>query len=67
MEGALEEEMFPGGWNSHIETNYTEYYPGHVKDAFIEIEMIPGGWNRQREASNTQQLLALLKALCRKK
>ena len=31
-----------------------------------ENDMIPG-WKRQREASNTQQLLALLKALCRKR
>ena len=36
------------------------------EDALKENEMIPGGWNRQGEASNTQQLLVLLKALRRK-
>ena len=45
----------------------TKQDPGHLEDAMKEIEMIPGGWNRQREASNTQQLLALLNALCRKR
>ena len=32
MEGALEEEMFPGGWNRHVETNYTEYYTDHGEE-----------------------------------
>ena len=54
MEGALEEEMFPGGWNSQIETNYTEYYPDHVQSVMEKKEMIPSGWISQREAVNTQ-------------
>ena len=54
MEGALEEEMFPGGWNSQIETNNTEYYPDPVQSALEKKEMIPGGWISQREAANTQ-------------
>ena len=29
----MEEEMIPGGWNSLIETSYTEYYPDHVQSA----------------------------------
>ena len=54
MEGTLEEEMFPGGWNSQIETNYTEYYPDHVQSAVEKKEMIPIGWIIQREVVNTQ-------------
>ena len=54
MEGALEEEIFPGGWNSQIETNYTEYYPDHVQSVMEKKEMIPSGWISQREALITQ-------------
>ena len=54
MEGALEEEIFPGGWNSQIETNHTEYYPDHVQRVMEKKEMIPSGRISQREAVNTQ-------------
>ena len=46
--------MFPGGWNSQIETNNTEYYPGPVQSALEKIEMIPCGWISQRKAASTQ-------------
>ena len=59
--------MITGGWNSQRRVSITQQDPGHVEDAFKENKMIPGGWNRQRETSNTQQLLALLKALYRKR
>ena len=59
--------MITDGWNSQKRARITQQDPGHVEDALKENEMIPGEWNRQREASNTQQLLALLKALCRKR
>ena len=35
--------MFSGGWNSEIETNYTEYYPDYVQSAMEKKEMIPSG------------------------
>ena len=44
------EEMFPGGWNSQIGTNNTEYYPDPVQSALEKKEMIPGGWISQRKA-----------------
>ena len=67
MEGALEEEMFPGGWNSQIETNNTEYYPDPVQSAMEKKEMIPGGWISQREAPIPNIILALLKITWRRK
>ena len=36
VEGALEEEMFPGGWNSQIETKNEEYYPDPVKNGLVD-------------------------------
>jgi hypothetical protein len=60
VEGALEEKIFPGGWNSQIKTNYTEYYPDHVQSVKRQAssvkrqEMIHSGWSSRREAVNTQ-------------
>ena len=54
-------EMFPGGWNSQIETNHTEHYPDPVQSALAKKEMIPGGWISQMKAVNTQEHLALVK------
>ena len=45
--------MFPGGWNSQIETNNTEYYPNPVQSAMEKKEMIHGGRISRREAPNT--------------
>ena len=53
MEGSLEEEMFPGGWNSQIETNNIEYDPDHVQSFIENKEMIPSEWISQREVVNT--------------
>ena len=44
VKGALEEPMFPGGLNSQIATNYTEYYPDHVQSAMEEKKIIISGW-----------------------
>ena len=55
------EEMFPGGWNSQIETNNTEYYPDPVQSALEKKEMIPGGWISQRKSVNTQHHPDLVK------
>ena len=54
------EDMFPGGWNSQIGTNNTEYYPDPVQSALEKKEMIPGGWISQRQAANTQHLPGLV-------
>ena len=59
--------MITGGWNSQRRASIIQKDPGHVEDAMKENKVIPGGWNMQREASNIQQILALLKALCRKR
>ena len=65
VNGSLKKKgMITGGWNSQSRASITQQDPGHIKDAMKKNEMIPGGWNRQREAS--KQVLALLKALCRK-
>ena len=55
------EEMFPGGWNSQIRTNNTEYYPDPVQSALEKKEMIPGGWISQRKAANIQHHPGLVK------
>ena len=55
------EGMFPGGWNSQIGTNNTEYYPDPVQSALEKKEMIPGGWISQRKAANTQHHPDLVK------
>ena len=57
----LMEDVFPGGWNSKIETNNTEYYPGPVQSALEKKEIIPGGWISQRKAANTKHHPSLLK------
>ena len=55
MKGTLEEEMFPGGWNSQIETSNTEYYPGPVQIGLEKKEIIPGGWNSHRDRDAKEQ------------
>ena len=50
----LDEKMFPGGWNSQIETNNTEHYLDPVLSALEKKEMIPGAWVRQMKAANIQ-------------
>ena len=55
------EVMFPGGWNSQIETNNTEHYPDPVQSALEKKEKIPGGWISQRNAANTQEHPGLVK------
>ena len=57
----LIEEMLPGRWNSHIETNNTEHYPIPFQSALEKKEMIPGGWISQRKAANTQHHPGLIK------
>ena len=55
------EDMFPGGWNSQIETNNTEYYPGPLQSALEKKEMIHCGWISQRKAASTQHHSGLVK------
>ena len=44
----------------------TEHDYGHVEGT-LEEEIIPGGYNRQREDSKLNRILAMLKALWRKR
>ena len=61
VKGILEEGLFPGGWNSQIETNDKEYYPRPVQSNLQKRENIPGEWNSQKEAANTNIILDMLK------
>ena len=54
VEGTLDEEMFPGEWNSQIQTNNTEYYPDPAQSTMEKKEMIPGESISQNEAVSTQ-------------
>ena len=44
MKGALEEEMFPGGWNSQIETNYIEYKAKAISAELLELNFGQKQW-----------------------
>ena len=67
MKGPSEEEIFPGGWNTQIETSNTDYYTGPVNSALEKKEMIPGEWNVHRETANNNIILAMLKTTWRRK
>ena len=67
VKGTSEEEMFPSGWNSQIETSNTEYYTGPVQSALEKKEMIPDRWNSHRESANKNIILAMLKTTWRRK